>query len=503
MLILSIMMLPALAGIAAGAAGLNEKKGQWVYAGALLLTDIITLILIIKGGDLRLFGLTDQVSIAFSVDAAARIFLLAVMILYTAVLFYAFEYMHKEERIPVFFAFYMISYGAMLGVCMSRNLVTLYLCFEFATLSTVPLVLHEMHKEAVQAGLKYLFYSVGGALMGLLGVFFLTYYGKGDTAFVIGGFLDPAKTAGHEKLLLTVIMISLIGFGTKAGMFPMHGWLPSAHPIAPAPASALLSGIIAKAGIIAVIRLIYFSAGAEFIRGTWVQTAWMILAMVTIFMGSMMAFKEKVMKKRLAYSTVSQLSYIMLGLSFLSPAGIGGAFLHVFAHMASKGCLFLCAGAVINRLGFREVKEYKGLGEVMPVTMFAFFLASMSLVGIPPFGGFASKWYLAAAAIGSGIPGFRIAAPVILLVSALLTAGYLFPVMVEAFFPGEEYSFMKERGAEVSGTVFHKRGNGKVSAEPSCLMLVPMIVLVAVSLCVGLFGSQIVSLIQSLIPVAL
>ncbi|MBO5999108.1 MAG: proton-conducting membrane transporter [Lachnospiraceae bacterium] len=503
MLILLIMMLPAAAGIAAGAAKLSEGKVHRVCAGTLLLTDLIALILIIRGGSLKLFGLTEQVSIAFRIDAAARIFLLAVMILYTAVLFYAFEYMHKEERIPVFFAFYMISYGAMLGVCMSQNLVTLYLCFEFATLSTVPLVLHEMHREAVQAGLKYLFYSVGGALMGLLGVFFLTYYGKGDTAFVIGGFLDPARTAGHEKLLLWVIMISLIGFGTKAGMFPMHGWLPSAHPIAPAPASALLSGIIAKAGIIAVIRLIFFSAGADLIRGTWVQTAWMVLAMITIFMGSMMAFKEKIMKKRLAYSTVSQISYIMLGLSFLSPAGIGGAFLHLFAHMASKGCLFLCAGAVINRLGYREVKEYKGLGEVMPVTMFSFFLASMSLVGIPPFGGFASKWYLAAAAIGSDIPGFRIAAPVILLVSALLTAGYLFPVMVEAFFPGEEYSFMKERGGKISGDVFHKGKSGRISAEPTGRMLIPMLVLVAVSLCAGMFGSQIVSLIQTLIPVAL
>lgn len=497
MLILLAMLLPAAAGIAVSAAHLKPGTRQRLYAAALLVTDLLGILILTGGGSLKLFGLTEQVSIAFSVDGAAKIFMAAVMILYTAVLFYAFEYMEAEERIPVFFAFYMISFGAMLGVCMSANLVTLYLCFEFATLSTVPLVLHEMDREAVQAGLKYLFYSIGGALMGLLGVFFLTYYGTGQAAFAMGGYLDMARTAGHEKLLLAVIMITLVGFGTKAGMFPMHGWLPSAHPVAPAPASSLLSGIIAKAGIIAVIRVVYYSAGADLIRGTWVQTAWMVLAMITIFMGSMMAFKEKVMKKRLAYSTVSQISYIMLGLSFLSPVGLAGAVLHLFAHMASKGCLFLCAGALIRRLGFRKVSDCKGVGAVMPVTMFCFFLASMSLVGIPPFGGFASKWYLAAAAIGSGIPGFRIAAPVILLISALLTAGYLFPVMVEAFFPGEGYDFMKENAQRVNSAALHTGKSGRVSAEPSARMLAPMIILVCVTLIVGMFGAQIAQLVQN------
>ncbi len=500
MLILLAMLLPAAAGIAVSAAkGPAPGTRRKLYAAALLATDLLGVCILLRGGTLRLFRLTQQVSIAFRADSASKIFMTAVMILYTAVLFYAFEYMEAEERVPVFFAFYMISFGAMLGVCLSENLVTLYLCFEFATLSTVPLVLHEMDREAVQAGLKYLFYSIAGALMGLLGVFFLTWYGTGQAAFVRGGFLDMAKVAGHEKLLLAVIMVTLVGFGTKAGMFPMHGWLPAAHPVAPAPASSLLSGIIAKAGIIAVIRVVYYCVGPDLIRGTWVQTAWMVLAMITIFMGSMMAFKEKVMKKRLAYSTVSQISYIMLGLSFLSPAGLAGAVLHLFAHMASKGCLFLCAGALIRRLGFRKVSDCKGVGQVMPVTMFCFFLASMSLVGIPPFGGFASKWYLAAAAIGSGIPGFRIAAPVILLVSALLTAGYLFPVMVEAFFPGEGYDFRKENAQRVDSAAFHQGKSGRVSAEGSARMLAPMIVLVCVALLVGLCSAQIAQFVQNVL----
>ena len=203
--------------------------------------------------------------------------------------------------------------------------------------------------------------GIGGALLGLLAVFFVSYY-SAEARFALGGVLDISRAAANEKVLLLVIFLGIIGFGTKAGMYPMHGWLPAAHPIAPAPASALLSGIIAKAGVIAIIRLIYFSVGPDYIRGTWVQYAWMTLCMLTIFMGSMMAFREKVTKKRLAFSTISQISYINLGLSLLSIEGLRGGLLHVAAHAASKGCLFLCAGVFIYKLGKRRVSELKGIG---------------------------------------------------------------------------------------------------------------------------------------------
>ena len=187
-----------------------------------------------------------------------------------------------------------------------------------------------------------------------------------------------AKVAGNEKLLLAMVFVGIVGFGTKAGLYPMHGWLPAAHPIAPAPASALLSGIIAKAGIIAIIRLVYFSVGADFIRGTWVQYTWMTLCMLTIFMGSMMAYKEKVTKKRLAYSTISQISYINLGLALLTPEGAVGGLLHVAAHATSKGCLFLAAGVFIYKLGKRNVSELRGIGKQLPITMWCFLIASLS-----------------------------------------------------------------------------------------------------------------------------
>ncbi len=337
-----------------------------------------------------------------------------------------------------------------------------------------------MSREAVAAALKYLFYSIAGALMGLLAVFVVCYYATDADSFVQGGFLDPARVAGNEKLLLAVIFAGIIGFGTKAGMYPMHGWLPTAHPIAPAPASALLSGIIAKAGIIAIIRLVFFSVGPEFLRGTWVQYAWMSIAMLTVFMGSMMAFKEKVTKKRLAYSTVSQISYISLGLSLLSMEGLLGGLLHLGAHAVSKGCLFLCAGVFIYKLGSHRVSELRGIGKQMPIVMWCFTFASLSLVGIPPLGGFISKWYIALAAVGDGMGVFSILPPIILLISALLTAGYLLPVTVDAFFPGKEEGEAAKRSGQKTG-----------SKEPSALMTVPLIVLVCAALGVGVFGSRI------------
>ncbi|MBQ8305947.1 MAG: proton-conducting membrane transporter [Blautia sp.] len=448
------------------------------YAAVMLITDLLGIAALMNRGSITLFRMTDKADMTFCLDDFGRIVLAVVLLLYTAVCFYAFEYMKMEERPHVFFGFYFVSLGALMAVCMSANLVTLYFCFELATLSSVPLVLHEMTKDAVNAGLKYLFYSVAGALMGLLAVFFVYFYTEGSARFVMGGFLSPERLAGHEGVFLAVIFTGIIGFGTKAGMYPMHGWLPSAHPIAPAPASALLSGIIAKAGIVAVVRLVYYSVGAPFLRGTWVQYAWMCLAMLTILMGSTCAFREKVMKKRLAYSTVSQISYIMLALSLLSEEGLTGGILHLLSHAASKGCLFLVAGIFIYKLGFRKVSDLKGIGKRMPVTMWCFMIASLSLVGIPPMGGFTSKWVIAGAAIGDGMGVFSILPPVVLLISALLTAGYLFPIAIDAFFPGEDFDGPSD------------------SCEPSALMTVPLMVLCLAALVTGVFGTGIVNMLS-------
>ena len=294
---------------------------------SVLLTDIAAVFAAMSGGTLRLSELSEGVAIIFRADTLGRCFLAVTILLYTCVLFYSFEYMKMEERIPTFYAFYLISMGALIAECFAGNLVTMYLSFEFLTLTSMPLVLHERTKEAVAAGLKYLFYSVAGAMMGLLAIFFVYHVAKNPELFVYGGFMDPSKYTGEETVLLAAVLAGIVGFGAKAGMYPLHGWLPTAHPIAPAPASALLSAMIAKGGVLAVIRLVYFSVGDQLLRGTWAQLAWMCLATLTILMGSTMAFGEENLKKRLAYSTVSQISYIMLSLSLLTDAGLRGGLL--------------------------------------------------------------------------------------------------------------------------------------------------------------------------------
>ena len=469
------ILFPAIAGIIVSVFRPREKVRNTCYTVIVLLADVLCILALRSGEHITFLTLSENLHMAFAPDRLGTVFLAAVMILYTAVCFYSFEYMKMEERVEMFFTFYFLSFTALIAVCLASNLLTLYFCFEMLTLLSMPMVLHELTKDAVSAGLKYLFYSIAGALMGLLAVFFVYYFTSGNAEFVKGGFLDPAKIAGRENLMLIGTMIGMSGFGTKAGLYPMHGWLPTAHPIAPAPASSLLSGIIAKAGVIAVIRLVYYSVGTDLIRGTWVQYAWMTLAMLTIFMGSMMAYREHNLKKRLAYSTVSQISYILLSLSFLSEEGMQGALLHVLSHASSKGCLFLCAGVLIYKLGKRRVEELKGVGKLMPVTMLCFTVASLSLVGIPPMGGFLSKWVIAQASLHNGLGLYAVLPPVILLISALLTAGYLLTVVVDAFFPGGGFETEEKAG----------------SAEPSPLMTVPMICLCFVALAVGIFGGNV------------
>ena len=398
---------------------------------SVLLTDIAAVFAAMSGGTLRLSELSEGVAIIFRADTLGRCFLAVTILLYTCVLFYSFEYMKMEERIPTFYAFYLISMGALIAECFAGNLVTMYLSFEFLTLTSMPLVLHERTKEAVAAGLKYLFYSVAGAMMGLLAIFFVYHVAKNPELFVYGGFMDPSKYTGEETVLL----------------------------------AAVLAGT--------VIRLVYFSVGDQLLRGTWAQLAWMCLATLTILMGSTMAFGEENLKKRLAYSTVSQISYIMLSLSLLTDAGLRGGLLHVFSHACAKGCLFLVAGVFIYKLRIRRVTELMGIGRTMPLTLACFTLASISLVGIPPMGGFTSKWAIATAAMDSGAGVFAVLGPVVLLISALLTAGYLLPVMVDGYFPGMVTGYEDDE-----------------KAEPNALMLIPMFILCAGSLLVGVFGSS-------------
>ena len=461
----------------------KNRKALIISSGAgLIVTAALGLgVIFSKSAELMLFSFGKNLNMYFSVDNMGRLFGAVVIFVWVLAGIFAFEYMKHEKEEKRFFGFYVMVFGILHGLVFAGNMVTFYLFYELMTLLSVPLILHNRSKEAIMGGLKYLFYSLFGAYMVLFGLFFLNKYAT-TLNFTAGGVLDMSAVAGNEGLMLWVAFAMIIGFSVKAGMFPLHAWLPTAHPVAPAPASAVMSGIIVKMGVLGIIRSVYFIVGEDFIRGSWVQNVWMILALVTVFMGSMLAYREKVLKKRLAYSTVSQASYILFGLSVLNAQAMTGALLHVVFHAIIKSCLFLSAGAIIYKTGKTNVEDLRGIGKEMPVAIWCYTLASAALIGIPPASGFISKWYLSMGSLESGMAVFSWLGPVILLVSALLTAGYLLPITVRGFLPGADFDY-----------------SGLKKSEPNLTMLIPLLIFGVLALVMGVFPNSLIEFITNIV----
>ena len=461
----------------------KNRKNLLVITGAGLIVTAVLAILVILGKDteLLLFSMGETMNIFFRIDAVSRLFAVVVTVVWVLAGFYAFEYMKHEKEEKRYFGFYLMVFGVLFALCFAGNLITYYLFYEMMTLLSMPMVLHSKTKEALMGGLKYLFYSLFGAYMALFGIYFLNKYAF-TMDFTAGGTLNMETVAGNETLLLAVAFSMIVGFGVKAGMFPMHAWLPTAHPVAPAPASATLSGIIVKMGVLGILRVVYYIFGADFLRGTWVQTAWMTLALITVFMGSMLAYREKLLKKRMAYSTVSQVSYILFGMSLLQPEALTGSLLHMVFHAAIKSTLFLTAGAIIYKTGKTMVDDLKGIGKEMPITIWCYTFASAALIGIPPASGFISKWYLAIGALESQIPVFSWLGPVVLLISALLTAGYLLPITVNGFLPGADFNYA-----------------GLKKKEPVKMMLVPIFILAVLAVVLGIIPKPLTDYISAIV----
>ena len=478
--ILLTMLFPILGAFIVYAFKDNNKTIKNVVLISLLALTFIFAIVncFIDNLYIKVLSISEILTIEFKVDNLSKLFSVLISLVWLLVSVYTLKYITHEKNENRFYMFSLTTLSMLMGLCYSANLLTMYLCFEFVTLLSMPLVLHSLTNESINAAKKYLFYSIGGAFLALFGVFLLISY-TSNAAFSSFGGLEIFKNMEGNKTLYQIGVLSMIiGFATKGGMYPLHGWLPTAHPVAPSPASALLSGVITKAGVIAIIRVIFYFVGPDFIANSFVQYVFLGLATFTVFLGSLMAYLEKTFKKRLAFSTVSQISYILVGLAMLNDIAFTGALIHVVSHMLIKVTLFLFAGKVIFKYNYHSVDELKGIGKKLPISTMCYTLVSIGLVGIPLTSGFISKWYIAEGALASQIPVFSWLVCVVLLISAIFTAGYLLPISISGFIVSKEtYNKNKE----------------------SLLMIIPMIVMTLLVLLVGIYYQPLLDFVSSII----
>ncbi len=439
-MIILVILIPFIIGILVPIIPFKKRWQKEVFLEtAVVINSILVWYLLLHHSDstFLLAHFTGNLNISFRVDGMSMVFAGLVSALWPFATLYAFEYMTKEKNENVFFLFYTLTYGVTLGIALAANLLTMYFFYELLTLVTVPLVMHTLTREAILASRKYLYYSLGGAAFAFLGLIMVIVYGS-TTDFIFGGVLDPAKIDGKTNVLLLIYVMAFLGFGVKAAVCPFNSWLPQAG-VAPTPVTALLHAVaVVKSGAFAIIRLTYYSFGTDFLKGTWAQDVVMAIVMFTIVYGCSRAVKETHIKRRLAYSTISNLSYILFGAVIMTPLGLAGALTHLVFHAVMKICSFFCAGAIMHQTDRRYVHELNGLGYKMPCVFGIFTISAFALMGVPGLAGFISKWNLAQAAVDSGNP-LAWGGVACLLVSALLTAIYMLTIVVRAFFPGKDF----------------------------------------------------------------
>ncbi|PVV06213.1 MAG: cation:proton antiporter [gamma proteobacterium symbiont of Ctena orbiculata] len=438
-LLLTILLLPLV-----GAAGIiitrnnpNVREGVTLLCSALSAVLVVTLAARFFDGEVFALTLIEPLpglAIAFEIEALGMLFALVAGLLWVVTSIYAIGYMrgHHEQNQTRFFAAFAVSIAATMGIAFSANLLTLFLFYEMLTLSTYPLVTHAGSAEAKRGGRVYLGIllgtSIGLFLLGILVTWSLT----GRIDFQAGGILD-----GHIDPAWAGLLYALFLFGIgKAAVMPFHRWLPAAM-VAPTPVSALLHAVaVVKAGVFTLLKVTIYIFGGDFILSNDVAGGLIWVAAATILIASMIAMTKDNLKARLAYSTVSQLSYIVLGAMLASKAGLIGASMHIAMHAFAKITLFFAAGAILVASHKKQVSELNGLGRAMPVTFVAFFIGTLSIIGLPPFGGMWSKWYLGLGAVETT----QLLLLAVLMISSLLNILYLLPIPIRAFFSKPESS---------------------------------------------------------------
>jgi len=483
MLILLTLLVPLVGGALLGVIRPQSARVRaWYVEAVVIATSILvwTLLLTWTDAPFVLYHLTDALPLTFRVDGMSRVFAGLVSLLWPIASLYGFEYMKHEERENAFFMWYTMSYAATLAIAFAGNLFTLYIFYECLTLVTLPLVIHKKDAASIRAGRKYLTYSITGAAFAFIALVVLIAL-AGTTDFTLGGVVTGELMNTRGGLLLTVFVLAFIGFGTKAAVFPMHAWLPAAS-VAPTPVTALLHAVaVVNAGAYAVLRLIYYSFGAENLFGTWAQAIVLVLSCFTIVFGSTMAVREQHFKRRLAWSTISNLSYMLMGAALMTPAGMVGSLSHLVIHGVIKITLFYCAGAILVRTGKEYVQDLRGFGKVMPLTCAAFVVGAVALTGVPPLSGFVSKWNLLTAAADTGLVLGTVAV-IALIISAVLTAIYLFTAILPMY------------GRPLNADTAALEGFNR---DPGWQMKLPLILLMIAIVGLGLWSTPLVTFLRN------
>lgn len=478
-----VILLPIFCGAFVPVLPFKNRKQMEVYIeAAVVLNSVLVIWMLFHRPQevFTMFRLTGNLSISFRLDGLGTVFAAIVSLLWPLASLYAFEYMEHEGHEKVFFMFYTMTYGITLGIALSDDILTMYCFYEMLTLVTLPLIMHTLSRNAILASRTYLYYSLGGAAFAFIGMTFILIYGD-NSQFIPGGVLNLVKIGDRTNVLLLVYVLCFMGFSVKTAMWPFGAWLPKAG-VAPTPVTALLHAVaVVKAGAFAAIRVTYYSFGTEFLRGTWAQKVLLIFVIFTIVYGCSRALKETHFKRRLAYSTMSNLSYILFGAVLMSPAGLVGALSHMIFHALMKISSFFCAGAVICKTEKNYIHQLDGLGRKMPVVFTVFTISGLALMGVPGLPGFISKWNLAKAAVLDG-GTLAVLGMGALLVSALLTAIYMMTISVRAFFPGRDFDYSRLEGVK----------------DPGIQMLLPLVVFSVAMVVLGLHSQPVITALTEL-----
>jgi multicomponent Na+:H+ antiporter subunit D len=421
-------------------------RESWIFiAGTFKLLLVLSMLPIILDGKqivLTLFEIAPGANIAFRVDALGMLFAIVAASLYIITSMYSVGYMRElnEHGQTRFVSYFALAISATIGAAFSANLLTLYLFYEILSLATYPLVTHHQDQKSRVSGRRYLTFILGTSIGLVLPAMMYCYHITGTLEFSGAGiFSGQISTPAATVLLLMFVF----GFA-KAGIMPFHSWLPAAM-VAPTPVSALLHAVaVVKVGAFSIVRVITGIFGIDFLSSFGLGAIVTAIASITIIVSSCIALTQDELKRRLAYSTIGQLSYIILGVALLSPKGVTGGMLHIAMHAFGKITLFFVAGAIFVATGKKYISQMVGIGKAMPITMGAFLIGSLSIIGLPPTGGFISKWYLVLGTLEADQPIMLL----VLLSSSLLNAAYFMPIFYKAFFCTKEESMFENKIAE-------------------------------------------------------